>query len=655
MKRAYISISRHFDNTLKIIPQLVKTKLICAQVMMSLAAFCLSPSSLASCPQIDQPTTHKHIALNSNGEFVPEWAKSAIWYQVFPERFRDGDSSNNPTVADIEGADPQDMPSHWEIHPWGSDWYKLQAYEKANGQQALWKHQLRRRYGGDLQGLINKLDYIHDMGFNAIYLNPVFDAPSLHKYDAASYHHIDPNFGPDPDGDRKLIAKENPLDPDTWVWTKADKLALELIEEAHKRGIRIIFDGVFNHMGINSFAFKNLQQHQQKSPFKDWFDVISYTDKVAGTVFDYKGWFNVKSLPEFKEDTTGLANGPKDYIFAATERWMNPKGKGTQFGIDGWRLDVAFCVAHPFWKDWRKHVKAINPNAYLTAEIVDTPERVTPYLQGDEFDGEMNYNFAFASAEFFFHPPASRISASSFDKKLKTLRQLYPKGVAYVTQNLFGSHDSNRIGSHIVNRGIGEFREWNDYFNLSKPAENPNYHVRKPNDKELAMQKLFVVFQMTYVGAPMVYYGDEVGMWGGNDPDNRKPMLWEDIQFDDEEYLPDGSKRKPDTVAVNRDLQTHYKKLIALRHTHPALRLGNFTPVLIDDKRDIYAYKREHENDSVTVVLNNSDRVQEINLPMKHASQQQEQLSNLNLITNQQGVRFTLPAKTGAILTTSEP
>jgi glycosidase len=301
-------------------------------------------------------------------------------------------------------------------------------------------------------------------------MNPVFDAPSLHKYDGASYHHIDPNFGPDPEGDRKLIATENPLDPETWVWTSADELALKLIDEAHKRDIKIIFDGVFNHLGINSFAFQDVRENQQNSPYKDWFTIHSWRDEAKGTEFEYQGWFGVASLPEFKEDEDGIVEGPKEYIFNATERWMNPKNKGMEHGIDGWRLDVAFEVAHPFWKDWRIHVKSINPEAYLTAEIVDEPENVKPYMQGDEFDGEMNYNFAFASAEFSFNPESTDITPTEFDKELRKLRNLYPTGVAYVNQNLFGSHDANRIGSHIVNRDndIGNFRNWDSILVLQK-------------------------------------------------------------------------------------------------------------------------------------------------------------------------------------------
>lgn len=543
-----------------------------------------------------------------NNEFVPQWAKKVVWYQVFPERFRDGDPSNNPTINDLKGADPKELPTLWNLHPWGSDWYQLQDYEKTNGEPELWKHLLRRRYGGDLQGIINKLDYLEDLGITAIYLNPVFQSPSLHKYDAESYHHIDPNFGPNPDGDRKLIATENPLDPTTWVWTSADKLALQLIEEAHNRGMKIIFDGVFNHLGYNSFAFQDVLKNQQNSPYRDWFIIKSWDDKEKGTTFDYEGWFGVKSLPELKEDSTGIVDGPKQYIFNATKRWMNPQDKGIEYGIDGWRLDVAFCIGHPFWKQWRKHVRSINPEAYMTAEIVDSPEKVKPYMQGDEFDGEMNYNFAFASAEFFFNPDSTRIFASEYTSKLKELRELYPEGVAYVSQNLFGSHDSNRIGSHIVNsnRSIGNFRDWGTYFNASIAANNTNYSTRKPQEKDIALQKLFAIMQMTYVGAPMIYYGDEIGMWGGNDPDSRKPMIWNDLEYEDEIFNADGTTHNPDKVEVNTALFQHYKKLISIRNKFPELQLGTFKTLFTDDEKGIVAFERNYENEKIIVVINNS-------------------------------------------------
>lgn len=548
-------------------------------------------------------------AAPDRAEFVPAWAKSAVWYQIFPERFRNGDPTNDPRLEDLRGADPQEPPRAWRVHPWGSDWFELQPWELANGEPELWKHLLRRRYGGDLQGIIDQLPYLQQLGVTALYLNPVFDAPSLHKYDGASYHHIDPNFGPDPGGDRALIATENPLDPQTWVWTKADELALRLIDEAHARGLRVIFDGVFNHMGVNSFAFRDVVKRQQDSPYRDWFTVRSWADPALGTTFDYAGWFGAKSLPEFREDADGIVAGPRAYIFAATERWMNPKGRGRAHGIDGWRLDVAFCVGHPFWKAWRAHVKRLNPDAFLTAEIVDVPAKVVPYVQGDEFDAEMNYNWLFTAVEFFVDPAPERITASEFDRRLRTLRELYPPGVAEASMNLLGSHDTNRIASYIHNRGLGRYRDWSTFSTRSKTADNPAYSPRRPSAADYALQRLLVIFQLTYPGAPMIYYGDEVGLWGGNDPDCRKPMLWADVAYADEVYGADARTRhEPDAVAPDRALLAHYQKLLALRHRLPALQRGGYRTLLTDDTRDLFAFERTLDDQRVIVVFNNSDQ-----------------------------------------------
>ena len=554
----------------------------------------------------------------AEAEFVPPWAKDAVWYQIFPERFRNGDASNDPTKNDIEGAFPDAPYLPWKIHPWTADWYERQEWEEG---ARLPFHDLiqRRRYGGDLQGILDKLGYLQDLGINAIYLNPVFDSPSSHKYDGVSFHHIDPNFGPDPEGDRKLIAGENPGDPATWVWTSADKLALELIKQCHARGIRVIFDGVFNHMGSRSWPFLDVVKNQQKSPYADWFMVKSWRDEEQGTRFDYEGWFGHKTLPEFREDEEGIVAGPRDYIFAATRRWMDPDGDGDPSdGIDCWRLDVAFCVAHPFWKKWRKVVKETNPEAYITAELIDPVPALKPYLQGDEFDAVMNYNFAFACSDYFADEK-TRITTGEFDRRLRELREAFPPGVAEVQQNLFGSHDTDRIGSHIVNRDQEHSSNWQAYFDFSK-VQNGKYDPRKPTEEELESQKLFAVFQMTYVGAPMIYYGDEVGMWGANDPDCRKPMVWEDMVYDDEVTLPDGSKKAtPDKVEVNTELLAHYQKLIGLRHALPALRTGSFETVLTDDGRQLYGFRRKLGDEEVVVVLNNSAAEQMAEIELKGA------------------------------------
>jgi len=583
------------------------------------------------------------------GEFVPLWAKHAVWYQIFPERFRNGDTSNDPTKTDIEGAFPNEPDMPWQIHPWTSDWYKRQRWESSEKRPF---HDLiqRRRYGGDLQGVIDKLDYLHDLGINAIYLNPVFESPSAHKYDGLSYHHIDPNFGPDPQGDRRMMARENPGDPKTWVWTSADRLAVRMIKEARAMGIRVIFDGVFNHMGWRSWPFRDVIEKQAASCYADWFAVKSWRDEKTGVDFDYSGWFGHATLPEFREDEQGIVAGPSEYIFAATRRWMDPDGDGkASDGIDGWRLDVAFCVAHPFWKKWRKMVKLINSEAYLTAELIDPIPKIRPYLEGDEFDAVMNYNFAFACSKYFSEEK-SQIKTSEFDLRLRKLREAFPPGVSEVQQNLFGSHDTDRIGSHIVNRDRAKTDDWSGYFEFSK-AKSGNYDTRKPTEDELKSQKLFAVLQMTYVGAPMIYYGDEVGMWGANDPDCRKPMVWADMIYEDESTLPDGStKPSGDPVSVNRDLFDHYRRLIRLRNELPSLRTGTFETIAADDERKIYGFRRKLGDDEVLVVLNNSDSEQGVILETKGAWR--DRLSGADLSSGEDGkLRVTLSGRGASILT----
>lgn len=553
-----------------------------------------------------QPVPTASPAAAPKSGFTPEWARHAVWYQIFPERFRNSDPKNDPRLEDQKGSWPHDQTLPWQIHPWTSDWYELQPYEKQNGKD-IWFNLQRRRYGGDLQGVIDSLDYLKGLGVNALYLNPVFASPSSHKYDAYVYHHIDPNFGPDPDGDRKMMALETPEDPKTWKWTSADRLALRLIQEAHKRGMRVIFDGVFNHIGKTSPFFQDVVKNQQRSRFKDWFVIKSWDDPARGTKFAYEGWFGVPELPNWRQDDNGTVAGPKDYIFAITRRWMDPSGQGRpQEGLDGWRLDVAFCVKHPFWKDWSRLVRSLNPQAYMTAEVIDTPEANKPFLEGDEFSAVMNYNFAFASTEFFF-ANRTRITPTQFDQRLRLLREAYPAEVAYCMQNLLDSHDTARLASNIINSDVVAYRDWPQYCEKAK-ATNPAWSTAAPSAGDKRRQKLAAIFQMTYVGAPMLYYGDETGMWGADDPCCRKPMIWEHLQYGDEALLPDQKPRaKADKVAADLDLLAHYRTCIRIRNQHPALRVGDFKTLLTDDAGSWYAFSRSTAAETVVVVLNNGD------------------------------------------------
>ena len=565
---------------------------------MKLIKFCIPVITSALCLST--------LTCFAQKDFTPDWSKGVVWYQIFPERFSNGDQKNDPKVTDLTGAYPFDDSSAFQIHPWTSDWYQLQPYEQKNGKN-IWFNLQRRRYGGDLQGVIDKLDYLQSLGVEAIYMTPVFWSPSSHKYDALCYHHVDPTFGPDPEGDRKLIESEDPLDPDKWVWTKADLLALKLIEEVHKRKMYIIFDGVFNHVGVKSFAFSDVEKNQQASPYKDWFTITSWRDTVKGTNFDYKAWFGIKTLPEFREDSTGIVQGPKEYIFNSTRRWMNPMNKGTKYGIDGWRLDVAYNVGHPFWKDWRKLVKSVNPHAYITAELVDPIDKTQPYLQGDEFDATMNYNFAFIMHDFFVQDSTAS-TVTAFDARLKELREAFGTGVAFNMQNLMNSHDATRIGSAVANPDGRKFGEWGRYFNWSQKSNNKTYNARKPSPEQLQKQKLIAAFQLLYLGSPMIYYGDEGGMWGANDPDCRKPMVWAERKYDAETYNPDQTQHDPDIVAFNADLFAWYQRFIALRKKYKSIRLGDYTTLLTDDAQKLYAFSRKYDKEEIIVIVNRGNK-----------------------------------------------
>lgn len=534
---------------------------------------------------------------------IPAWARGIVWYQIYPERFYNGDPGNDPLAADQKGSWPHDHTSPLSTHPWTSDWYELQPWEHGNGGD-IWYNLQRRRYGGDLQGIIDKLDYLQDLGIGALYLNPVFWSPSHHKYDGSTYHHIDPNFGPDPEGDRRMIAGEVPHDPATWVWTSADRLFLRLVNEVHRRGMYIIIDGVFNHVGLNSWVYRDVLRNQRASPYRDWLAVESWADEPGG--FRVRTWEGFHELPEWRQNRAGITGAPKRYIFDITRRWMDPPGYGPGHGIDGWRLDVAYCVRHPFWKSWRRHVKRINPEAYLVAEVIDSVKRQRAYLKGDEFDAVMNYNFTFACTEFFI-PGKNQIDSAGFHARLNELNAAFPTDTGLVMQNLLGSHDTDRIASRIANSDRLGIRNWNQW-HASAKGSNPAYDTSRPSETDYGRLMLMVLFQMTWPGAPMIYYGDEAGMWGANDPCCRKPMLWPEYSFADEAKRPD-QEFYNDTVRVafRRDLFEWHKKLIGLRKEHATLRTGN-TGVLTTGRHDsLFAFTRGTGTEQLLIVVNAGD------------------------------------------------
>ncbi|MDX1702162.1 MAG: alpha-amylase family glycosyl hydrolase, partial [Melioribacteraceae bacterium] len=324
---------------------------------------------------------------------VPAWSKEVIWYQIFVERFRNGDPNNDPTPVDLEGTYPGIIPESWTVTPWTQDWHKPDPYfAELNGKKDFLGNEIvsfgqksqLRRYGGDLQGVLDKMDYLESLGVTAIYFNPLNDAPSLHKYDARHWRHIDRNFGPNPRKDVETMSKETPDDPSTWKFTEADKLFLKVIGEFHKRGIKIILDFSWNHTGHTFWAFKDLVKNQKDSKYADWYWIKKFDDpNTPENEFEYRGWFGVAELPEIKEteyhdhlkyvspfDGDIVDESAKEHIFNISRRWLDPNNDGDPSdGVDGFRLDVAAELPLSFWKEYRKNVRDVNPNAYLIGEV----------------------------------------------------------------------------------------------------------------------------------------------------------------------------------------------------------------------------------------------------------------------------------------------
>ncbi len=542
---------------------------------------------------------------------IPKWAEKAIWYQIFPERFSNGDKSNDPKPIDTKGAWPYKLPKNWEISNWFGDWYELQEWEKSPNAN-FYEIAATRRYGGDLQGVIDKLDYLENLGITAIYLNPLFESPSLHKYDATMYRHIDNNFGPNPEMDKQIWETEIPDNPATWKWTTADSLFLALIKEAHKRNIKIIIDGVFNHVGKTFWAFRDVVKNQKNSKYKDWFYIKRWDNpETAENEFDYRGWYGVKDLPELKEDENGLIPEIRKHIFNIVKRWGDPNGDGNpEDGIDGWRLDVADMVNINFWKDFRKEVKKINPNAYLTGEVwwedwsKNKMYNASPWLGDAAFDGVMNYRFARAVKRFIADKKLG-ISAKAFADSIRQIYSDYGYENSMLCMNLLDSHDTERLASIVVNPD-------HYYDHNANPSQNPDWKVRKPNALEMRKIKLMIALQMTLPGAPMIYYGDEAGMWGGDDPDDRKPMLWPEYKYEDETHHPFGKKRPRDKVTFDYNLFNWYKKLIKIRKENLVLSTGKIE-FLNTNNKDLLVFKRFYKKDILLVLTNKSPKTIEIN------------------------------------------
>jgi cyclomaltodextrinase len=348
-----------------------------------------------------------------------------------------------------------------------------------------------------------------------------------------------------------------------------------------------------------------------------------------------------------------MFTGPKSYIFEATRRWMRPHGKASE-GVDGWRLDVAEERPFKFWADWNTLVRKLNPDAYTTAEIW---KPAAGLIKGGGFSAAMNYNaFAIPVKGFLID---KIVTPSRFAQLMDNRRKELPDGSTPVMQNLVDSHDTDRMASMIVN-GEGTVYPTPDDIVYNKNNDlrySQTYQIRKPNDRERNIQRLIVLFQMCYVGAPMIYYGDEAGMWGAFDPDDRMPMVWSDLQYDRQTIDPRGKKRQPDEVKFDQELFKFYKNAIALRRQHDALNHGEFSILATDDAHQVMVMSRRSEKESLVVALNRGD--EEAHVEFEGGGKRlvpifvtQGDLDAVKVQSTETGVGITLPGMTGAVFAT---
>jgi glycosidase len=499
--------------------------------------------------------------------FTPDWVKEGIIYQIFIDRFFNGDVFKNQDFSEwyykglnLPPASGEKLRPGQEYYHFVEDWYDIKSLQH-NPLDPDGKPDTNSFYGGDIAGVYQKLDYLEDLGITIIYFNPIFEARSNHKYDAADYKKIDPHFG-----------SENEF-----------KL---LVKECHKRGIRIILDVAFNHTGDTFRAFREAKQKGPESEYYHWYEwkkwPLPENWKDHNPSDYYNCWWGFPHMPDLDFDKsrfTPFENRIKDikdadpnwdvvnYLLEVAEYWLK------DMDIDGFRLDVPNEVPFWFWKLFREKVKKIKPDAYLVGEIW---HNAMEWVNNEIFDAVMNYAYFKDPVIRFFN--LKNYSAEEFDRALKPGLMNYPIQASQVMMNLFDSHDTFRF-LEIANGNINKL-------------------------------KLAVLFQMTYIGVPHIWYGDEIAMRGEGDPDCRRPFNWK--------YKEDKEKVK---------LRKYYKKLIKIRKENKALTSGNFQTLLYKDK--IYGFLREYENARIIVVINNDEVNKEISIPIN-----QKNKSVRDLLTN---------------------
>jgi neopullulanase len=434
---------------------------------------------------------------------TPEWVKHAIFYQIFPDRF--ATSSRVPKPSHLEA---------WHTPP---TTYGFK--------------------GGDLLGVVEKLDYLKELGINAIYFTPVFASTANHRYHTFDYYAIDPILG-------------------------GNEAFKELLKQAHQRKIRVVIDGVFNHASRGFYQFNHALENGKDSPYLDWFNIKGFPLHAYDGSPNYDCWWGIPALPKLNTRT----NAVREFIFKVAEYWIAQ-------GADGWRLDVPGEINDDsFWQEFRARVKAINPNAYIVGEIWHEAQR---WLRGDQFDAVMNYQFTKACLGFFIkdrdewlasgvgYAPVRSLDASSFADAIQHNLALYHTNINTVQLNLLDSHDTAR------------------FLSIAKG--------------DVSALKLATLFQMTFIGAPSIYYGDEIGMMGGKDPDCRRSFEWNERKWDHELY-------------------DEIRALIALRNKYEALRTGAFVPLYASG--DVMAYARADDKHTLIVCINAGDQDVVMDVPV---------------------------------------
>ena len=520
---------------------------------------------------------------------TPDWAKGAIFYQIYVDRFYNGDRSNDVEKDEYvyigEGTDKV------------TDWFK---YPAAMG--------VREFYGGDIAGVWQKLDYLQELGVDAIYFNPIFVSPSNHKYDIQDYDYIDPHFGKIVKDEGEVLHRDengNLMCDGTYpnkyatkyVCRVTDKENLEasnlffaeFVEEVHKRGMKVILDGVFNHCGsFNKWLdreciYEDAEGYEKgayisaDSPYRTFF---RFNEDMWPYNYHYDGWWGHDTLPKLNYEGSKKL---EDYILGIAKKWVSPP-----YNVDGWRLDVAADLGfspeynHIFWRKFRNAVKEANPEAIILAENYGDSYS---WLQGDQWDTIMNYD-AFMEPVTYFLTGMEKHSDSSNDA-LRGNPNYFISHMRHnmarlggqptrISMNELSNHDHSRFLTR-TNRVIGR--------TASKGAEAANYGVNKGIFMEA------VVMQMTWPGAPTIYYGDEAGVCGWTDPDNRRSYPW---GHEDEQLI------------------DFHREMIRIHKENPALIRGSYKNIYAD--YNILAYARFYNDNSVIVIVNNNDGEREISV-----------------------------------------